>query len=51
MSQQMPDPALPPGSPTPEFPPVQEPPPNDRDAPVDIPLDDDITPPPVPSRM
>lgn len=47
----MPDPILPPGNPVPEYPPVQEPPPGDRDVPVEIPPDDDITPPPAPVRL
>lgn len=50
MSQQMPDPVLPPGGPTPEAPPVQEPPPDGCDTPVEVPPDDDITP-PVPERV
>lgn len=50
MSQQMPDPVLPPGGPVPTLPPVREPPPDDRDALVEIPPDDDVVP-PVPERV
>lgn len=52
MSQQTLDPILPSGSPTPEAPPVQEPPPDGRDTPVESPPEDDIDiTPPTPERV